>query len=222
MGKSLACFPIFSYSGLSPGTLYKVTVATSYSGNEIAENYLEFTTRSVPPMGLSVKWGFDVTDETVYYKADLSWSAVGGDSDSLSYIVEVDEDGFCISNNVTEPKFSHYTKGKAVTVVRIWSVIGGNLKSEECLEETLPPVPSLMKDYVARLVRIMPEEAIGSRYLLQVAMLKNVAKELRDLYAEVQGATRVSKTRELNSGDDAISVSEVFLGQKETGSKKHY
>ena len=70
-----------------------------------------------------------------------------------------------------------------------------------------------MKDYVSRLIRVMPPEAMGSKYLFQVSLLKHVAKQLRDLYAEVQGAAQVVKTKDIPpGGDDAMSVAEVFMG----------
>ena len=39
------------YRNLQPGTTYKVTIATTYDSKEVAENYVEFTTRPVAPTG---------------------------------------------------------------------------------------------------------------------------------------------------------------------------
>ena len=40
------------YKNLEPGTNYKVTIATSYNSKEVAESYVDFTTRPVAPTGI--------------------------------------------------------------------------------------------------------------------------------------------------------------------------
>ena len=80
-----------------------MTIATAYNGKEVAENYLKFTTRPIRPAGLHVRWGFDVTNNTVFYKADLTWMGVGGadDKDSISYFVEVEEGATTLAHEVS-------------------------------------------------------------------------------------------------------------------------
>ena len=53
---------------------------------------------------------------------------------------------------VNERNFSHLMDGKREVIARIWSIAEKGLKSEEALEQTLPSVPKLMKDYVARYI----------------------------------------------------------------------
>ena len=110
--------------------------------------------------------------------------------------------------------------------IQVWSVLQGKWKSEEFLEETLQPVPQLMRDYVSKLTAAMPEEVIGSRYMFQVSLLKAVSKDLRDLYSQVQGATAAGKKRGAKGGrersrfegeDDDISVTDVFMGRGNFG-----
>ena len=103
-------------------------------------------------------------------------------------------------------------------------MLNGKWKSEEFLEETLQPVPQLMRDYVHKLTNAMPEEVIGSRYMFQVSLLKAVSKDLRDLYSQVQGATAAGKKggggprrSRFEGEDDDISVTDVFMGRGNFG-----
>ena len=131
-----------------------------------------------------------------------------------------------MSNEVDEPYFEHFTEGSSEVHVKVWSVLNSKWKSEEYLEETLQPVPQLMRDYVHKLTNAMPEEVIGSRYMFQVSLLKAVSKDLRDLYGQVQGATAQGKKGGLRGGhkssrfegdDDDISVTDVFMGRGNFG-----
>ena len=122
------------YKSLQPGTEYKITIATSYNGKEVAEQYVTFTTRPIPPTGLSTKWGFDVTESTVFYKAELRWVPINKEA---TYFVEISEGSMSMSNEVTEPNFEHFTEGTQEVNVKVWSVLNGKWKSEEFLEETL-------------------------------------------------------------------------------------
>ena len=78
-------------------------------------------------------------------------------------------------------------------------------------------VSNITVSAIFRLLRVMPEESIGSKYLLQVSLVKQMAKELRDLYVDVHGSAREQISKRSiqflrDDEDDVMSVSEVFMG----------
>ncbi len=208
------------WEGLTPGAHYKVVVTTMFDGKAVAENYFEFTTRPLPPTTISVKWGFTVrSGGDIDYEATLTWTdLMKSESETRTYIVETQEDGSSLRSEVKENKYCHTTDGNSSSLrVKVWSVSAGNLWSENYLEQTLPPVPTLMKDYIRRLLRVLPQDAIRSKYLVQVELMKQLARELRDLYADMQKASAVSKTDQ--DFDDSIDVSDVFMGRSSRDSR---
>ncbi len=197
------------YVGLTPGIEYKVTVSTTFRGKEVAENYLEFTTRPVPPAKLSVIWGLEAGDNAIVFKAIVAWIG-GSSSSSCSYFVEVEDGALTLAEEVHEPRWSYVTDGRNSIKVRVWSVTAGDLRSEKALEQAMPPVPDYMRDYARSVERALPRGTVGSKYLFKVALMKQVAKELKDLYVDVQDATRMPKTRSHTVDDEAVSIRDVF------------
>ncbi|TRY63839.1 hypothetical protein TCAL_15258 [Tigriopus californicus] len=208
------------FEGLEAGTTYKVTIATTFNGKEVAENYISLTTRPIPPTNLTAHWGFDVRDNKVFFKTLIKWTPIT--HASCSYFVEVNEDDTSFHHETNEHEFEHFTTGLKNIKIRVWSVIEGTLRSQDSLDSTLSPVPDLLRDYVAHLTRILPVESIGSQYLYQVALLKQVSRDLRSLYADMKGSvpspdsppsTSVPSLRD-NRLEAKDSLEEQFIGRE--------
>ncbi len=76
---------------------------------------------------------------------------------------------------MVRPRLTHVTDGSSGSLrVRVWSVAAGDLRSEQALEEELPAVPGHMRDYARHLERALPGEALRSRYLFKVALMRHV------------------------------------------------
>ena len=154
------------YSGLKPGCEYKVEVSTIFDGKEVAETFLEFCTRPDPPRDLECKWGFNVDDAKVSYKAQLKWSGAGDSGET--YLVEIMEGRRHKTFERSEPSLEYISLDEDEIGVRIWNVTEDGLKSERPLEEVLPPVPKLMSGYVRELERNISDRNAGSKYMYQV------------------------------------------------------
>lgn len=208
------------FEGLEAGTTYKVTIATTFNGKEVAENYINLTTRPIPPTNLVAHWGFDVRNNNVFFKTLIRWTPIT--HASCTYFVEITEGDTSFHHETKEPEFEHFTTGHQPIKIKVWSVIEGPLRSQDSLESTLSSVPELLRDYVSHLTSILPVESIGSQYLYQVALLKQVSRDLRSLYADMKGSvpsqdslpcTSVPSLRD-NHMDENDSLEAQFIGRE--------
>jgi hypothetical protein len=157
-----------NYEGLEPGRKYKVEVSTIYDGQEVAETFLNFSTRPGPPTDLKCDWGFEIGDHNMRFKASLKWSGSGAEGET--YVTQIQEgDRLKTHDALSEPSLEYIAHSADEKIgVRIWNVTADNLNSEEGLEEVLPPVPTLMSGYMEKLRGNTREENAGSKYMYQV------------------------------------------------------
>ena len=170
-------FPTLS-NGLSitppqPGTEYKVEVSTIFDGKEVAETFLDFSTRPAPPTNLSCSWGFDIGDSQMSYAAALKWTGTGAEGEGYEVLWTVEgeeEEEEQQRRVVTGPETTIVVPqaDKKAVRVQICTLAKDGLRSDERLETSLPAVPRLMSGYVDDLERKMPEKDSGSKYIYQV------------------------------------------------------
>ena len=152
-----------------PGTEYKVEVSTIFDGKEVAETFLDFSTRPAPPTNLSCSWGFDIGD-SMSFAAALKWSGTAAEGERYEVRWTTTEREEEQQRDVSEPQTTVVVAegDKEAVRVNIWTLSKDGLRSDGSLETTLPAVPKLMSGYVDDLERKMPEKNTGSKYIYQV------------------------------------------------------
>ena len=157
-----------------PGTQYKVEVSTVFDGKEVAETFLDFSTRPAPPTDLACSWGFDIGDSQMSYAATLKWTGTGAEGERYEVLWttgrEEEEEGDRQQRDVSGPETTLVVPegDKKAVRVQIWTLTKDGQRSDESLETTLPAVPKLMSGYVDDLERKIPEKNTGSKYIYQV------------------------------------------------------
>lgn len=157
-----------------------------FDGKEVAETFLDFSTRPAPPTNLSCSWGFDIGDSKMSYAATLKWTGTGTGAEAERYEVrwttEREEEQQQRDVSVPETTLVVPEGDKKAVRVQIWTLTKDGLRSDESLETTLPVVPKLLSGYVDDLERKMPETNTGSKYIYQVQNPCSVGNRFKSTY----------------------------------------
>ena len=155
-----------------------------FDGKEVAETFLDFSTRPAPPTNLSCSWGFDIGDSKMSYAATLKWTGTGAEGERYLVLWTTEREEEQQQRDVSVPETTLVVPegDKKAVRVQIWTLTKDGLRSDESLETTLPVVPKLLSGYVDDLERKMPEKNTGSKYIYQVQNPCSVGNRFKSTY----------------------------------------
>ena len=220
---------------------YRVVISTYYNGKEIVETYHELICRPLPPSSLtSAQWHFVINEHDINFKIGLEWEANKDHGCSyLVDLMENENSIFEVSpisvaSNSCSHTFADNREDETKNLVaKIWTVKNGKepLRSYTPLVITLPELPIVMKNYAKYVKENIFKEisrkasrhntATSSRnendhkamsaYSFRVALLQQVAEELKKLHEDLQLAATFS--REKVAMQKALSEHDNKMGQ---------
>ena len=225
------------FDGLEYKDSYKVVISTYYNGKEIAETYHDLTCTPQPPLRLSTaQWQFAIAGKDINFKLVTEWEHE--EEEKFSYLVELFQGGQSLSNNVPiQVKLNNYSyvfkehnilHGRDETIsIKVWTM--KNEKDRQVshvpLVAAIPPLPQVMKNYASYVkdnIFNNKSPRLSSRgggrekdvksmsaYSFRVALLQQVAGELKHLHEELQVAATFSREKTMIHNSVVQSVPET-------------
>ena len=202
---------------------YKIVISTYYNGKEIAETYHNLTCTPQPPLRLSTsQWQFAIEGKDINFKLVTEWEHE--EEENFDYLIELFQGSQSLSNNSPiRLKSNRYTKifkdddvlnrWDGTLSIKVWTMKVGKERvlSQIPLVATIPPIPLVMRNYASYVKdNIFSDKSprLSSRnngrekdansmsaYSFRVALLQQVAGELKHLHEELQVAATFSREK---------------------------
>ena len=225
------------FEGLEYKESYKIVISTYYNGKEIAETYHDLTCTPQPPSRLSTsQWQFAIEGSEINFKLVTEWE--NEEDEKFSYLVELFQGGQSLLNNspvqLKSNCFTHIFKdtnvlnGSDETLsIKVWTMKNGKerLLSHVPLVASIPPIPQVMRNYASYVTEnifsnrssLLSSRSMGpekdaksmSAYSFRVALLQQVAGELKNLHEELQVAATFSREKTVIHNSVAQAVTDT-------------